>query len=42
VLDLAGVGVTQFPVEELAKSGTPDAAVLKEGYEIHLPRSKAS
>jgi len=26
-------------VDELAKSGTADAAVLKDGYEIHLPRS---
>lgn len=25
-------------VDELAKSGTAEAAVLKEGYEIHIPR----
>jgi hypothetical protein len=29
-------------VDELAKSGTPEAAVLKEGYEMHLPRSRSS
>jgi len=29
-------------VDELAKSGTSEAAVLKEGYEIHLSRSRAS
>jgi hypothetical protein len=27
-------------VDELAKSGTAEAAALKESYEIHLPRSK--
>lgn len=29
-------------VDELAKSGTPEATTLKEGYEIHLPRSGTS
>jgi len=40
---LESVGRAAWPelwpvVDELAKSGTPEAAVLKESYEMHLPR----
>lgn len=42
---LESVGRTAWPelwpvVDELAKSGTAEAALLKESYEKHLPRSK--
>jgi hypothetical protein len=44
---LEAVGRAAWPelwpvVDELARSGTAEAAVLKEGYELHLPRSRAS
>jgi hypothetical protein len=29
-------------VDAIAKAETPEAVVLKEGYELHLPRSRAS
>lgn len=42
---LESIGRAAWPqlwpvVDELAKSGTPEAAVLKESYEMHLPRPR--